>query len=115
MTEEIAIRQNKNLVSGIFKPPNLIETDFTILKNYGKKYEKLFFLDDFNMTTSNQIRSQFLDKVASSPQNIDSSCFKNSKYPSFNISSFIDLLLTNFKPSFIKTNVLKLVSLTIIK
>ena len=73
------------------------------------KYEKLILMGDFNMTTSNPVLSQFLDTFALSPLNIDSAYFKNSKIP-----SCIDLLLTNFKPSFMKTNV-KLVSLTIIK
>ena len=37
------------------------------------------------------------------PLNIDSTCFKNSKNP-----SCIDLLLTNLKPSFMKTNVFEI-------
>ena len=52
------------------------------------------------MTTSNPILSQFLDTFALSPLNIDSTCFKNLKNP-----SCIVLLLTNFKHSFMKTNV----------
>ena len=55
---------------------------------------------DFNMTTSNPFLSQFLDMLALSPLNIDPTCFKNSKN-----QNCIDLLLTNFKPSFMKTNV----------
>ena len=55
---------------------------------------------DFNMTTSNPILRQFFDAFAISPFNINPTCFKNSKNP-----SCIDLLLTNFKPSFMKTNV----------
>ena len=51
------------------------------------------------MTASNPILSQFLDTFALPPLNIDPSCFKNSKNP-----SCIDLLLTNFKPSLMKTN-----------
>ena len=56
-------------------------------------------MGDFNMTTSNPILSQFLDTFALSPLNNDPTCFKNSKNP-----SCIDLLLTNFKPSFMKTS-----------
>ena len=52
------------------------------------------------MITSNSILSQFLDTFALSPINVNPTCFKNSKN-----SSCIDLLLTNFKPSFVKTNV----------
>ena len=52
------------------------------------------------MTTSNPILSQCLDTFALSPLNIDSTCFKNLKNP-----SCIVLLLTNFKHSFMKTNV----------
>ena len=51
------------------------------------------------MTTSNPILSQFLDAFALSSLKVDPPCFKNSKNP-----SCIDLLLTNFKPSFMKTN-----------
>ena len=51
------------------------------------------------MTTGNPILSEFLDTFALSPLNIDPNCFKNLKNP-----SCIDLLLTNFKPSFMKTN-----------
>ena len=54
------------------------------------------------MTMSNPILSQFLDTFALLPLNIKPTCFKNSKNP-----SCIDLLLTNFKPSFMKTNVFK--------
>ena len=52
------------------------------------------------MTTSNQILSQFLDTFVLSPLNVDPTYFKNSK----NLCC-INLLLTNFKPSFMKTNV----------
>ena len=52
------------------------------------------------MTTSNPILSQFLDTFTLSPLNVNATCFKNSKNP-----SCIDLLLTIFKPSFMKTNV----------
>ena len=52
------------------------------------------------MASSNPILSQFLDTFAVSPLNIDPTCFKNSKNP-----SCIDLLLTNTKPNFTKTNV----------
>ena len=44
--------------------------------------EKLIFMGEFNMTTSNPILSQFLDTFALSPLNIDSICFKNSENPS---------------------------------
>ena len=52
------------------------------------------------MTTSNPIQSQFLDTLALSSLNMDPTCFKNSKIP-----NCIDLFLTNFKPSFMKTNI----------
>ena len=104
LTIEITIRKSKILVAGIYKPPNLSETDFTtsletIISKLSNSYEKLILMGDFNMTTSNPILSQFLDTFALSPLNIDPTCFKNSKNP-----SCIDLLLTNFKPSFMKTN-----------
>ena len=57
-------------------------------------------MGDFNMTTSYLIMSQVLDTFAPSLLNIDPTCFKNSKK-----TSCIDLLLTNFKPSFMETNV----------
>ena len=41
-----------------------------------------------------------MDTSALLPLNFDPNCFKNSKY-----SSFIDLLLTNFKSTFMKRNV----------
>ena len=55
---------------------------------------------DFKMAISNPILSKFLDTFAISTLNIDLTRFKNSKNP-----SYIDLLLTNFKSSFMKTNV----------
>ena len=105
LTIEIAIRKNKILVVGIYKPPNLSETDFTtnletIISKLSNSYEKLVLMRDFNMTTSSPNLSQFLDTFALSPLNTDPTCFKNSKNP-----SCIDLLLTNFKPSFMKTNI----------
>ena len=104
LTIELTIRKNKIFVAGIYKPPNLSETDFTIcletvISKLSNSYEKLILIGDFNMTTSNPILSQFLDMFALSPLNNDPTCFKNSKNP-----SCIDLLLTNFKPSFMKTN-----------
>ena len=57
-------------------------------------------MGDFNMTTSNPILSHFLNTFALLPLNTDPTYFKNSKNP-----SYIDLLLTNFKPSFMKTNI----------
>ena len=59
----------------------------------------LILMENFNMTTSNSISSQFLDTFVLSPVNVNSTCFKNSKNP-----SCIDLLPTNFKPSVMKTN-----------
>ena len=70
-----------------------------IIHKLSNKYEKLILTGDFKMTTSNPILSQFLDTFALSSLNVDPACFKNSKNP-----SCIDLLLTNFKPSFMKTN-----------
>ena len=69
LTIEITIRKNKILVSGIYKPPNLSETDFTnsleiMITKLSNSYEKLILMRDFNMTTSNPIRSQFLDTFA---------------------------------------------------
>ena len=105
LTIEITLHKSKILAAGIYKPPNLSETDFTtnnetIISKLSNKYEKLILMGDFNMTTSNPILSQFLDTFALSPLNIDPNCFKNSKNP-----SCIDLLLTNFKHSVMKTNV----------
>ena len=59
---------------------------------------------DFNMTTSNPIPSEFLDTFALSSLYIDPTCFKNSKNP-----SCINLLPTNAKPNFMKTNVFETV------
>ena len=105
LTIEIITRKNEILIAGIYKPPNLSEINFTtsletIISKLSKEYKKLILTKDFNMTTSNPILSQFLNTFALSPLNIYSTCFKNSKNP-----SFIDLLLTNFKLSFMKTNV----------
>ena len=41
-----------------------------------------------------------MDTLALSPLNIDPTCFKNSKNP-----SYIDLLPTNFKPNFMKASI----------
>ena len=73
---------------------------YIIQEEFSVSYVKLILMRDFNMTTSNPILSQFLDTFALSPLNIDPTCFKNSKNP-----SCIDLLLPNFKLSFMKTNV----------
>ena len=105
LTIEITKRKNKIVVAGISKPPNLSETDFTanletIVSKPSNIFEKLIHMGEFNMTTSNPIMRQFLDTFALSPLNTDPTCFNNSRNP-----SCIDLLLTNFKPSFMKTNV----------
>ena len=105
MTIEITISKNKILVAGIYKPPNLSETDLTtsldtVISKLSNSSEKLTLMGDFNITTSNPVLSHFLDMFALSPLNINPTCFKNSKNP-----SCIDLLLTNFKPSFMKTNI----------
>ena len=96
MTIEITISKNKILVAGIYKPPNLSETDLTtsletVISKLSNSYEKLILMGDFNITTSNPVLSHFLDMFALSPLNINPSC--------------IDLLLTNFKPSFMKRNI----------
>ena len=109
LTIEITIRKNKILAAGIYKPPNLSETNFTIsfetiVSKLSNSYEKLILMGDLNMTTSNPILSKFLDRFALSSLNIDPTCFKNSKNP-----SCIDLFLTYFKPSFMKTNVFETV------
>ena len=72
LTIEITIRKSKILVAGIYKLPNLSETDFTtsleiIISKLSNSYEKLILMGDFNMTTSNPILSQFLDTLALSP------------------------------------------------
>ena len=105
LTIEVTIRKNKFLVAGIYKPPNLSETDFTtsletIISKLSNSYEKSILMGDFSMTASNPTLSQFLDTFALSPLNIDPTCFKNSKNP-----SCIDLSLTNFKHSFMKRNI----------
>ena len=56
-------------------------------------------MGDFNMTTSNPILNQFLDTSDFYSLNVYPICLKNSKNP-----SCIDLLVTNFKSSFMKTN-----------
>ena len=80
-------------------------TDFTtsleiMISNLSNSNEKLILMGDLNMTLSNPILSQFLDTLALSSFNIEPTSFKNSKNP-----SCIDLLLTNFKPSFMKRNI----------
>ena len=102
---EITICKNAILVARIYKLPNLGKTDFIasleiLLSKLSNKYEKLIVIGDFNMTTINPNLSQFLDTSALLPLSTNTTCFKNSKNP-----SCIDLLLTNFKPSFIKTDV----------
>ena len=69
---ELTIHKNKILVAGIYKPPNLSETDFTatpetIIRKLSNSHEKLILMGNFNMTTSNPILSQFLDTFALSP------------------------------------------------
>ena len=105
LTIETTIRKNKILVPEIYKPPNLSKTDFTanlgtIISNLTNKREKLILMGDFNMATINSVLSKFLDTFTFSHLHIDPTFFKNSENP-----SCIDLLLTNFKPSFMKTNV----------
>ena len=81
LTTKITIRKNKILAAGIYKPPNLSETNFTtnletIISKLSNHYEKLIFMGDFNMTTSNPILSQFLDTFALSTLNINPTCFQ---------------------------------------
>ena len=99
LTIKIILRNNKILVVGMYKPPNLSETHFTfnletIKRKPSNKHEKLILMGDFNMATSNPILSLFLDTFALSPLNVAPTCLKNSKNP-----NFIDLLLRNFKPT----------------
>ena len=100
---EIKICKYKSLFAGIYKPPNLREADLTIsletiIIKLSNKCEKLILMGDFNMSTINTILSHFLDTLGLAPLNIHRTCFKNSKN-----QSYTDLLLTNFKPSFMKT------------
>ena len=76
----------------------------TIVSELSNKYEQLICIRDFNMATSNPVLSKFLDTFALSPLDVDPTCVKNSKN-----SGCINLLLTNFKPSFMKTNVFETV------
>ena len=60
LTIEIAKHKNKIFVAGIYKLPNLSESDFTtnletIISKLPSKYEKIILMGDFNMTTSNPI------------------------------------------------------------
>ena len=82
LTIKITIRNNKILVAGIYKPPNLSETAFTfnletIIRKLLNKYEKLILMGDFNMATSNPILSLLLDTFALSPLNVAPTCLKN--------------------------------------
>ena len=57
---EITIHKNKILVAGIYKPPNLSETDFTtsletIINKLSNSYEKLILMGDFNMISVNNL------------------------------------------------------------
>ena len=76
----------------------------TIVSELSNKYEQLICIRDFNMATSNPILNKFLNTFALSPLDVDPTCVNNSKN-----SGCINLLRTNFKPSFMKTNVFETV------
>ena len=53
LTIEITIHKNKIIAAGIYKPPNISETDFTsnletIISKLSNMYEKLILMRDFN-------------------------------------------------------------------
>ena len=72
--------------------------DKSILEFYSTRYEKVIILGDFNIEAENKVKKDFLQDHTFYNMMKQNTCFKGDG------GSCIDLLITNSKFSFMKTN-----------
>ena len=100
---EINIRKEKWLVASIYKAPSQENKYFlwyltNLFEFYSTRYEKVILLGDFNIEAENKAMKDFLQEHTFYNMMKPNTCFKGDG------GSCIDLLITNSKFSFMKTN-----------
>ena len=94
----------KILLMGLYKPPSFNEKDFLFHLNntynfFCTTYENITLIDDFNMIPENKKLSDFCEMNKFEHLILIPTCFKGR------LPSTIDLLLTDHKQSFMRSNV----------
>ena len=100
---EINLRREKWLVASIYQVPFQENKYFlsyltNVLEFYSTRYEKVIALGDFNIEAQNKAMKDFLQDHTFYSMMKQNTCFKGDG------GSCIDLLITNSKFSFMKTN-----------
>ena len=100
---EINLRKEKWLVASIYKAPSQENKYFlwyltNLLEFYSTRYEKVIVLADFNIKAENKGMKDFLQEDTFYNMMKQNTCFKGDG------GLRIDLLITNSKFSFMKTN-----------
>ena len=104
LTLETFLDKMKILFTGLYKPPSLSKKDFLFhLSNaynfFCSTYENIALIGDFNMKPENEKLSDFCEMNKFERLILKPTCFKGL------FSSTIDVILTNHKQSFIKSDV----------
>ena len=102
---ELNLRKRKWLVIGIYKPPSysedaFIKSLFSCLTNAAKEFDNILLLQDFNMTAENTKMEQLLTSFSLESLIKSPTCFESV------IPNSIDLILTNHKQYFMKSQTL---------
>ena len=100
---EIKLRKEKWFVASIYKVPSQENKHFlwyltNLLEFYSTRYEKVIVLGDFNIEAENKVMKEFLQEHTFYSMMKQNTCFKGDG------GLCIDLLITNSKFSFMKTN-----------
>ena len=100
---EINLRKEKWLVASIYKAPSQENKYFlwyltNLFEFCSTRYEKVILLGDFNIEAENKAMKDFLQERTFYNMMKPNTCFKGDG------GSYIDLLITNSKFSFMKTN-----------
>ena len=100
---EINLGRFKFLLIGLYKPPSVSEKEFLLHLNkthnfFSTKYENITLIGDFNMQPGNKNLKDFCDLNQLEHLILKPTCYKG-KTP-----STIDLIITNHKTSFMKSD-----------
>ena len=100
---EINLGRFKFLLIGLYKPPSVSEKEFLLHLNkihnfFSTKYENITLIGDFNMQPGNKNLKDFCDLNQLQHLILKPTCYKG-KTP-----STIDLIITNHKASFMKSD-----------
>ena len=100
---EINLGRFKFLLIGLYKPPSVSEKEFLLHLNkahnfFSTKYENITLIGDFNMQPGNKNLKDFRDLNQLEHLILKPTCYKG-KTP-----STIDLIITNHKTSFMKSD-----------